>query len=145
MAHPDLDQILNALISFAQQMLTKRGEFYAFSFSMGLDGKIIPNVEYNGDEHPLSQQIIDLITHTFRNSVINGEIRAAGICFDVRVIPPGQSNKTDAICAGLEHINGDAIDVYLPYKKGWLGKVTYGELFATSRTPQFFIKQQRTG
>ncbi len=36
MAHPDLDELLNALLPFAQQMLTKRGEFFPFGTGMKL-------------------------------------------------------------------------------------------------------------
>jgi len=43
MAHPDLDQLLNAVLPFAQQMLSKHGEFFPFGASMTIDGEIIAN------------------------------------------------------------------------------------------------------
>jgi hypothetical protein len=59
---------------------------------------------------------------------------------DVRVVPPGASAKSDAICAQLEHANGEAVDVYLPYKKHWLGRFTYGEIFASARDARVFAR-----
>jgi hypothetical protein len=141
MAHPDLDQLLNALLAFAKQTLSKNKEFYPFGSSIDFDGKIIFNAAYDGNEHPKSQQIIDLLTDAFRQKAILGEIRAAGICYDIRTIPPGEKKKTDAICVSLEHQSGEAVDVYIPYNKLFLGKIAFGELYAAHRTPQFFISK----
>jgi hypothetical protein len=138
MAHSDLDQLLNSVLPFAQQMLAKHGEFFPFGSSMTADGEIIANGAYDGDEQPPSQQLIDFLTQAFRQEAIAGKIRAAAICYDVRTIPPGQSEKTDAICVSAEHQNGEAADVYLPYKKGWFGKISYGEIFGAARKREFF-------
>ncbi|MFI5456577.1 MAG: hypothetical protein ACHRXM_14105 [Isosphaerales bacterium] len=80
------------------------------------------------------------MTQAFRQQAAAGEIRAVGICHDVRTIPPGQTEKTDAICLGLEHQTGQCISVFLPYKKGWFSKVQYCALFATKRDAQFFVQ-----
>ncbi|MEA2711218.1 MAG: hypothetical protein QOF78_3819 [Phycisphaerales bacterium] len=39
MANPDLDELLNALIPFAQQMLAEHGEFFPFGASMDAKGE----------------------------------------------------------------------------------------------------------
>jgi len=140
MAHPDLDKLMHALLPFAQQMLAKHGEFYPYGSTMTTDGRIVAQAAYDGHEHPPSQQLIDLMTQAFRQQAAAGEIRAAGICYDVRTIPLGQNEKSDAICLGLEHKTGQCISVFLPYKKGWFSKVQYGDLFATKRDGQFFVQ-----
>jgi hypothetical protein len=140
MAHPDLDNLLNALLPFAQQMLAKHGEFYPFGATMSTDGQIVLAAVYDDDERPPSQQLIDSTAHEFRQQAAAGEIRAAGICYDVRTILPGETEKTDAICLGLEHQAGQCMSVFLPYKKGWFGKVKYGGLFATKKDAQFFVQ-----
>jgi hypothetical protein len=93
MAHPDLDQLLNSLIPFAQQMLSKRGEFFPFGSAMTTDGKIEAHAAYDGNEQPPSQQLIDLLTQGFRQQASSRRIRAAAICYDVRTIPPGQTDR----------------------------------------------------
>jgi hypothetical protein len=140
MAHPDLDNLLNAILPFAQQMLAKHGEFYPYGSTMTTDGQIVAQAAYDGDDRPPSQQLLDLMTQAFRQQAANGEIRAAGICYDVRTIPPGQTDKTDAIRVDLEHESGQSVSVFLPYKKGWFGKIQYGHLFATKRDAQFFVQ-----
>ena len=139
MAHPDLDSLLNFILPFAQQMLGKHGEFYPFGSTMKTGGEIVAEAASEGHDHPASQTFIDLLTRAFRNEAAAGQIRAAGICYDVRTTPPGQTEKTDAICVGLEHNTGQCVSVFLPYKKGWFGKIQYGELFASARHPQIFV------
>lgn len=138
MARPDLEAIMNHLIPFAQQMLAKAGEFHPFGASMRMDGQLVQNAAYTGNEQPPAQQLIELLTGGFRHEAASGNLRAAGICFDVRVVPPGSSEKSDAICVQLEHSDGEAIRVFVPYKKGWVGKIKYGEMFANQGTPAFF-------
>jgi hypothetical protein len=138
MAHPDLDQLLNAVVPFAQQMLAKHGEFFPFGSSMTTDGEIVANASYDGDEQPESKHLIELLTQAFRQEASSGKIRAAAICYDVRTVPPGQSEKTDAICVSAEHKNGEAANVFLPYKKGWFGRISYGQLFGGTRDREFF-------
>jgi hypothetical protein len=140
MAHEDMNELLGTLLPFAQQTLSKHGEFYPFGASMDSGGQINSVAADDGDEHPESQKLIEMMTRGFRDKATAGTIRAAAICADVRIVPPGQTEKTDAICVSAEHENGEALDAYLPYKKGFLGRLKYGELFAARRTPQFFVK-----
>jgi len=140
MAHPELDQLLNSVLGFARQMLSKHGEFFSFGSSMDLAGKIAMDAAYQGAEHPPSQELIDLLTQAYSRRAEAGELRAAAICADVRIVPPGKSDKTDAISVGLEHQSGEAVTVFLPHEKGWFGRIRYGKLFASAREVQFFSK-----
>ncbi len=139
MADSDLAQLLNALIPFAQQMLSRHGDYYPFGSSIGLDGTIAHISTFDGNEHPSSPQVIEKLTNIIREKIKNGEIKAAAICYDIRTVPPGQNKKSDAIFIGLEHQSGDAVEICLPYKKNIFGKVTYGRIFAGMRDRQFFV------
>ena len=138
MAHPDLEVLLNALLPFAEDMLAKHGEFYPYGATLGTDGEVSQIAGHTGDDRPLSQPLIELMMQGCRQQAAAGAIKAAGICCDIRTIPPGQKDKTDAICVSLEHQSGEAVDVILPYKKGWFGKMTYGDLFAVKRQRTIF-------
>jgi hypothetical protein len=140
MVHPDLNELLNTLLPFAQQMLTKHGEFFPFGARVAVDGSVVHCGAHDGDEQPPSQRLIELLTQAFRQQASAGEIRAAGICFDVRITPPGQSQKTDAIQLALEHESGEVRDVFLPYRREVDGSLHYGELFAGERDAQFFTR-----
>jgi hypothetical protein len=93
-----------------------------------------------GEEFPEGQLLVDTMTEMFKKQAASGEIRAAAICYDSLVIPPGKKTKTDAIAFNLEHRLGDSISVFVPYVKGNDGDVEYRELFALTRVPQFFPK-----
>ena len=121
-------------------MLEKHGEFFPYGSAMTKAGEITCRGCIRRHRASTSQQLIDMMTQAFRQRAAAGQIRAAGIFIDVRTIPPGQTEKTDAICASMEHQTGQFISVYLPYKKGWLGKIQFGQIFATKKDAEFFVQ-----
>jgi hypothetical protein len=137
-AHPDLDSLLNSLLPFAQQMLSKHGEFRPFAAAMVADGTIERVVYFDGDEHPAANELIERLTGILQKKTVEEGIRAAGICYDSCVTPPGQTEKTDAICCGLERISGESIQLYLPYSKSLFRGLRYGEIFAAHKPMTFF-------
>jgi hypothetical protein len=143
MVHPDLNQLLNSLLPFAERTLAEHGEFFPFGTTMKSDGEIVAVSAYDGDERPPSQSVIDLLTHAFRQQARNGDLRAAGICYDARTTPPGQTEKCDAVCASMEHQCGEAVNVILPYEKTSDGEVQYGQMFTTPRISQFFVPTEK--
>lgn len=138
MARADLEELMNMLVPFAQQMLGKSGEYYPFGASMRPDGQVVQNAAHTGNEHPPSQELIDMLIGVFRHEAAAGQLRAMGICYDVRITPPGSTEKSDAICVQLEHMDGEAIKIYVPDKKGWFGKVKYADLFASKGQQDIF-------
>ena len=142
MPHPDLEQLLNMLVPFAQEMLSKHGEFYPFGATMTPSGELVAKMGYTGEEQPEVQEVIKLLTKGFQEDAASGKIRAAGMCVDIRTVPPGATEKTDAICVSLEHQSGEAVDACVPYKKGLFGRLKYGELFAGKRDPTFFVQNK---
>jgi len=129
---------MNPLLGFAQQMLAKRGSFLPFGASLTSDGEIVMATAFIRMEVSDPVTMIDLIVRGFQEVAGNGKIRATGVCLDMRIVPPNETEKIDAICVKLEHIEGDCVDVYLPYKKGWLGRYKFGQMFAARGDAQVF-------
>jgi hypothetical protein len=142
MARPGLNSLLGTLLPFAQEMLEKHGEFYPFGAAMTAEGKINQTAAYTGEEHPSSQELIDLLVGAFRTQAAKNEVRAVGVCLDVRTIAPGESEKIDAICARLRHSDHESVDVFVPYKKDISGAITYGQLFARQGERDIFGEQE---
>ncbi len=138
MAREELNKLLYALLPFAQQELAKSREFYPFGATMGKDGAIALVGGQAEEEHPKSQALIDNIVANFQNMAASKEIIAAGVCFAVRVTPPGQPDMVDAICTRLEHADGEALDVLLPYNQTGNEEITYGDLFAVPGSVRLF-------
>jgi hypothetical protein len=144
MAHSDLNELLNVLLPMAERLLMKQREFYPVGAIMLSDGEIRHvGAKIAGDDHPPSQLLIDLLTETFQKEATAGKLRAAGICYDILTVPPGKHQKQDAICCGLEHCLGEAVNVFKPYVKTEDGNLQSDEIFAAKKTPQFFCQIPR--
>jgi hypothetical protein len=144
MAHSDLNELLSALLPMAKMLLTKQGEFYPIGTAMSSDGEIRHvGAKVEGNDRPPSQPLIDLLTEAFQKEATEGKLRAAGIAYDVLTVPPGKHQKQDAICCGLEHCLGEAVDVFIPYSRTEDGSFQFEEIFATKRTLQFFCDLPR--
>lgn len=138
MAHPDLEELLNALLPFAQQQLARRGAFLPFGAQMTANGEVSLGASYTGEDPSQATDLLDMLVRGFQQEATSGRIRAAAVCVDVLVTPPGSTTKMDAICVQLEHREGGDVMVYVPYRKGWFGRVKYGELFATEGLRRIF-------
>jgi hypothetical protein len=137
MAHPDLQALFDSQLQFTKKLLSKSGGFNPWAATMSSTGQIQWVAASNGEEFPDAQALIDLLTETFQRQSALGVLRAIGICYDARVMPPGQSDKSNAICCSLEHISGEALDVLVPYTKAADG-IHYAEMFTLLRDPRFF-------
>ena len=141
MSRPDLDALLNFLLPAAQEFLRAQGEFHPFAVQMVQDGSISAVAGHTGDELPEAPDLIALLLDGFRQQAAAGNVRAAGICINATVVRPGQSAQVDAICAQLEHEDGECVDVFLPYSNERPGQYAYGELFASAGQPRVFNYQ----
>jgi hypothetical protein len=139
-AHPDLNQLLNALLPFAEEMLAKHGEFFPFACAMNPDGEI-SNVEASdGTEHPPSSTLIDILIEGLSANAGSGKIRASGICLDMRLPASSDRAATDAVCCRLEHVSEEPVAVYIPYKISLQDKVLFQQMFATRLKAEIFRK-----
>jgi hypothetical protein len=137
-ARDEMDSLLEALLSVAQQALEKRGEFYPVGAAVDSDGQIrLVAADVDG-EHPESLAVIEGLYAGLGKQAAAGEIRGAAVCADVLITPPGQSNKTDAISVSIEHVDGDPVEVLLPYARRRLRGPEYGELFAQAGSRRVF-------
>jgi hypothetical protein len=137
MAHPDLEALFETLLPFTKKLLSEHGEFNPWAATMSSAGEIQWVAADTGEEFPQARAVIDVLTEALQKQSIQGGLRALGICYDVRVVPPGRSDKSDAVCCSLEHISGEALDVFVPYTKATDG-IHYAEIFSIGRGPKFF-------
>lgn len=144
MAHSDLNELLNALLKMAETLLAKQKAFLPIGAIMLSSGEVRHvGAQIEGNEYPGSQPLIELLTQSFQKEAAEGNLRAAGIAYDVVTVPPGKHQKQDAICCSLEHCLGEAVDVLEPYVRTEEGLFEFEEIFATKRTQQFFCRLPR--
>ena len=141
MAHPDLDELLNAILGMAEMLLAKQGAFLPIGAIMLSNGEVRHvGAQIEGEEYPGAQPLMELLAATFRREAAAGRLRAAAMSYDVLTVPPGKSQKQDAICCSLEHCLGEAVDVFKPYVKVGDGIFQFEEIFAIKRTPTLFCQ-----
>src|SRR5690348_1235831 len=96
---------------------------------MKSDGTIGQNMAYDGREHPPSQPLIDLLHGEFAADGKTGAIIASAVVYDVRTVPPGETEKTDAVAIELDHRDNYSVVVFIPYVVE-AGSVHFREAFA---------------
>ena len=129
-----------SLLPFAQQQLEKHGEFFPFAASIDTSGAIAMVAVDLDEKQPPSTDVIESLYEVLARSAASGEIRAAGICADVRITPPGSAVQTDAIRTAIEHAQGDPVEVLVPYAKKRIRGFQFGDLFAQAGTARIFLR-----
>jgi hypothetical protein len=126
----DLDGLLNLTLPFAQQMLAEHGEMYPFGAAVTADGETRLLADDPGvGEHPAGAEVRVSLFDGLRRT--RAELRAIAVCSDVRL------PDSDAIRVELEHRDGQAMAVFLPYKKKRFGRsVEYHDLRAGTADKQ---------
>ena len=126
-AQDDLDGLVGAAISFAQQqLLGEHGEFFPFAAAVTTTGTIemIEARPDNRDDRPPSAEVLAACVTTLRS---RRDIRACATAANVNLHAP---KRGDAIQIDLEHLDGHALTVVLPYVKKRRREVNYGPIQA---------------
>ena len=124
----EMDIILDEGLQAALPLLEKNGEFFPFALAMSLAGDIRIVAGYTGDEHPESNDVIDVLRQGLRKDARKGKIKTSAIVSDVRVRAEVPGDMTDAIRVQIEHVDGAPVACFQEYrlrrKKVEQGKLT---------------------
>jgi hypothetical protein len=126
----DLDGLMNAALPFAQRMLAEQGEFVPYGVARELDGETrMVAVDRGHGRPPTNSDLLVALVHRLRSE--RDSLRAVALVSDVHLA------ASDAIRVELEHREGHATAVFLPYTKKRLPRgVEFGDLEARLRTQQ---------
>jgi hypothetical protein len=138
-AKEDSEMLLNAVLPFAEQMLSGYGEFIPYGGAMKPSGEIVSVAGFDGDEHPPSENIIHLLKRSFQDCAKSRQYKATAIVYDVRVILPGSNVKSDAVAIALDHEEKYSIVVLFPYKIE-SGKVEFGHAISQRGENDIFVE-----
>lgn len=122
-AQADLDALLGAVLPFAEQSLSRYGEMFPFGAAISSDGELEMLASDPGiGERPMSEVILGALYEGARAS--SRARRAFAFVADVRV------NAADTVRVELEHQEGTALVVLVPYSRSRLKKkkVTLGQI-----------------
>jgi hypothetical protein len=124
-AQDDLDGLLGAALPFAEQMLERSREFFPFAVGLSGEGETrvisgLPDAGIRPESTVVRSLLLDVLRHE------RDGVRAAAVVCDVRLA------DSDAVRVELEHIDGVAIAVALPYTKKRFRGFGYGDIRAVS-------------
>ena len=112
----DAQTLVDEFMPFARQMLTVYREFHPFGGHMKIDGEIVHEGATTGAEISPSQDLIDILRDAHRTQASEETIRAACIVYDIRTVPPGQTDKQDAIAFEIDHRDDYSAVIIFPYE-----------------------------
>ena len=139
MAEPtdEIQEILNFLLPYAEQMLNQHGEFYPYAAALDSDGELKAVGTGFDDDSPDVGEILLALHDGLRERAVEGAIRASGIAADVTLTDPDSGETTDAVQVELDHADADAVDIFVPYETEGEA-IKFGELVAAEgREPVF--------
>jgi hypothetical protein len=124
------DRLIDSILPFVESLLEKYGEFFPVAAAVLKDGNIATVATYDGNEQPLSNDVIESLKNALRAGAADREYLAGVIFYDVRVINPFSGEKTDAIVAHFEGIDDPVAIKYfylyilteenkLSFSEGW--------------------------
>lgn len=125
-AQDDLDGLVEPVWDFAEHQLLARGEFFPFAFVVGTDGEQSMAAADVGDDKPDSAEVIEVLNAGLIEK--RDDLRATAVVADVSLPDLG----TDAIRLVLEHREGVALEIAIPYRvQQFPPQVAFGELIVT--------------
>ena len=111
----ECEKVMNSVLPFAEEMLTKHREFLPFGGTMSADGEIAQMAGWANDEYPPSAEVIDVLERGFRAGAQAGDYKATALVYDILTTPPGKEDKQDAIAIALDHRDNYSVIVIFPY------------------------------
>lgn len=121
-AQRQLDDVLNVGVAVAQDQLARHGEFFPFAVALSPEGdpELVAVAADTLGEHPTPAEVIDASVAVLIDR--RQELSAVGLVADVA------TDEGDAIRVELEHAEGVALAVLVPYAVPGRGEEpAYGE------------------
>lgn len=135
-AQSDIDRMLAAAIDLAKQHLATSSEFAPFAIVAGIDGRLhAADFDLTSlGKHPGTDVIADATTSHLRALAPN--VRGTALTVNTHL----NEQKTDAVEVRLEHCDGSAVLVFLPYKRPRFGgSIDFADLMVFSAKPSIWI------
>jgi hypothetical protein len=145
MAHPELDRLMDHCLNVARKTLAS-GQFVPFAMAVRPGGAMVPVVLKVPEQVLSGAAIVEMLTSGLRTLARQQQAKALAVCYEgLLSFEAKPDSKQDAIVVGLEHVDGESVDVYLLYRKRKLFGYSFGELVALPRTRTFFEYDRSSG
>lgn len=140
----ECEQLLDAMLPFAEEQLSKFGGFYPFGAVLLTDGSIEHTAYSGGGEHPEATEVIAGLTAAHRQDAKAGRIKASAIAWDGR-LRTANGGTGEAVVVSLEHRAHYSVVVAEPYKKRPLQPLEKGNMIAMAGLHEVFPEPKGAG
>jgi hypothetical protein len=114
----ECEKLMNALLPFAEQMLSKHRQLHPVGIALTRDGQIIWTTRYDTRSRPFSRNAVAVVEKGLQQGARAGRYEATALVLDVLVVPPGRNAEQHAIAMRLDHRGGYSVVVLYPYEIG---------------------------
>ncbi len=111
-----IEKLKEVLIEQGKKFLEEFGEFFPFATAISFEGKIVPVGIYFGEDNPLSEEVLLQLETALKAGKDEKRYKMVGICTNVFVTPPGESDKIDAFELRIDGQEIERINIYVPYE-----------------------------
>lgn len=135
-----VEELLDAIFPFVEELLVKNGEFYPVAAAIKTDDQVAMVGSWDGNDNPLSEDVIKSLKAGLREGAVNGKYKAAAILYDVTVTDNETKEKQNAIAALVENnIDAEAFTLYYVYQLTDDNELEYGESWRSEKEKEIFI------
>ncbi|HYH00215.1 MAG TPA: hypothetical protein VD837_13860 [Terriglobales bacterium] len=137
-------QLMQALMPFAEKMLTESGGFLPYAGVITPDEQIHLMQFANEAEDADSQEVFDYANQALREGAQQGKWTTTALVTDVNVTKPGEQESVQAVSFALDDSDGNSVEVFFPYTVKE-GAVDFGTAFAQQGANQIFSEAGNEG
>jgi hypothetical protein len=139
----ECDVLMNAVVPFARQMLSKHHAFFPFGATMSPSGTVARTEMPTGDEQP--GELKALVEQGFIDGAQQGLYKATALALDVKTVPPGMKEARNAIEVRLDHRSNYSVRVVFPYSYSPTGELVLDSPFAVPGEKKIFAPSVASG
>jgi hypothetical protein len=132
----DLEKLLTALLTIARDNLAQQDGFSPFALLLRADADVL-TMAARDEPGESAEQRLKSIERWLGEQARTGMYRAVGWSAQTEIDLHSPPRTVRAILARLEHVSGEAAEVYLPYEKH--SEYTYHERIVLGREPSMFV------
>lgn len=127
------------MFPFVDSLLVKYGEFFPVAAALTAEGRIATVATYDGNDRPLSDDVIRDLKKALKLGAEKGTYVAAVIFYDVWVVNPFDDKKTDAVVVHFENVwEAGAKRFYCPYILSKDSTLTYSQGWSNDGVKEIF-------
>jgi len=105
----DKEVLIDYSLTMAKNFIKEYKEFYPFAAAIGLDGELVPTLNYDGNEFPSSVDVLLDLTNIL-NSQLGNTKRAYALSYDILLTQ--NEKKSNALAIKIKHVESQEVVIY---------------------------------